>query len=305
MNISVIGRGSWGEALSSLLIENGHSVKSWRRGLDMETELEGSEAFVFAVPSQYFREVLEKASPFIPEKAIVINAAKGIEIGSHKRLSEIASELRPDFRYVALSGPSHSEEVIIKMPTMITAASLDKEAALITQDIFMNDYFRVYTNHDLKGVELGGALKNVIAVVTGIMDGLGYGDNTRAAMMTRGHTEIMRLGVKLGADSHTFAGRSGMGDLIVTCGSMHSRNRRCGVLIGQGKSPKEAEAEIGMEVEGIYTAVAARELATDFCVDMPMTTALCKIIDGKLSPADAAQSLMTRTRKHENEDIFR
>jgi len=303
--VAVIGAGSWGRALSVLLKENGYEAAQWTRKDDIKAVIEGSRAFVFSVPAQSFREVFTKASDFLPEKALVINAAKGIEIGSDMRLSQIAEEIRPDVRYVALSGPSHAEEVERLQYTFVTAASEDHEAALLTQDIFMNQYFRVYTNSDLTGVELGGALKNVIAVATGILDGLGYGDNFRAAIMTRGLTEMTRIGIKLGADPNTFSGLTGMGDLIVTCLSMHSRNRRCGILIGQGANPKEAEKLIGMVVEGLYTARAVKELAADYGIEVPITEALCDIMDGKVSPKDALASLMIRSRKCENEDILK
>lgn len=190
------------------------------------------------------------------------------------------------------------------MPTTVTVASPDRNLAEEAQDIFMNDYFRIYTNDDVAGVELGGSLKNIIALGAGISDGLGYGDNAKAAMMTRGMTEITRLGVKMGADARTFSGLSGIGDLIVTCTSMHSRNRRCGIMIGEGMNPKDATEKVGMVVEGIYTTDAAYRLAKKVGVEMPITEAIYGVINGELAAADAVSMLMSRSRKHENEDIL-
>ena len=199
---------------------------------------------LFGVPAQHFRVAFQKALALMPEDALIVNVAKGIEQASLQRMSEIAYSVKPGIKYVVLSGPSHAEEVGREMPTTVAVASKDMDLARQVQDIFMNDFFRIYTNDDVAGLELGGSLKNIIALGAGIADGLGYGDNAKAAMMTRGIVEMTRLGVKLGARPETFSGLSGVGDLIVTCCSMHSRNRRCGILIGQGKDPKEAVKEV-------------------------------------------------------------
>jgi glycerol-3-phosphate dehydrogenase (NAD(P)+) len=326
--VAVIGAGSWGTAAAKLLAENGHDVAIWDRNLDrlvemaekhenskylpgvelpdfsycpeLEMALDGADAAVFGIPAQHFREVLKAAAPYIEPGTILVNLAKGIERGTLKTMSEVAAEIAPHVPYVALSGPSHAEEIARRLPASVTASSDDPEAAKEVQDIFMNDNFRVYTNPDLTGIELGGALKNIIALGAGISDGLGYGDSAKAAMITRGLTEISRLGISLGADPASFAGLSGMGDLIVTCCSQHSRNRRCGLLIGQGMKPEEAVEAVGMVVEGFYTADAAWELAKKQGVEMPITEAICRLIHGELSAEEAVKSLMTRSRKSES-----
>ena len=259
---------------------------------------------MFSVPAQHFRSAFEDALMYLPSDALIVNVAKGIEQKSLKRMSEIAFSLKKDAHYVVLSGPSHAEEVGRGMPTTVAVASPQIEYAEEAQDIFMNDFLRIYTNDDVAGVELGGSLKNIIALGAGISDGLGYGDNAKAAMMTRGITEITRLGVKLGALPITFSGLSGIGDLIVTCTSMHSRNRRCGIMIGEGMDPQEATEKVGMVVEGIYTTDAAYRLAKSVGVEMPITEAIYKIINGELPAKDAVGMLMARSRKHENEDLF-
>jgi len=233
---------------------------------------------------------------------VLVNVAKGIEQKSLKRLSEIAEEAIPGVKYVVLSGPSHAEEVGRLMPTTIVAAAEDLELAEYVQDIFMTEALRIYTNTDVVGVELGGALKNIIALGAGISDGMGFGDNAKAALMTRGMTEMSRLGVALGASEETFAGLTGMGDLIVTCTSMHSRNRRCGIMIGEGMEPAEATKRIGMVVEGMFTAEAAYELANKVGVEMPITEAIYGVIQGTVNAREAVTALMTRQRKHEKED---
>ena len=215
---------------------------------------------------------------------VLVNVAKGIEQKSLKRLSEIAYEKLPNARYVVLSGPSHAEEVGRLMPTTLVAASEEKELAEYIQDVFMSDRLRIYTNSDVTGVELGGALKNIIALGAGISDGMGYGDNAKAALMTRGITEIARLGVQLGASLSTFSGLTGIGDLIVTCTSMHSRNRRCGIMIGEGMKPSEAVKKVGMVVEGIYTTEAAYELAQKVGVEMPITEQIYHVINEPPTP---------------------
>lgn len=331
-NIAVMGAGSWGTALAATLGRNGHTVRMWdidqahladikehrenRRflpgvflpeGVDVSPErdeiLAQADLVLFSVPAQHFRQAFSQAMGHLPENALVVNVAKGIEQQSLQRMSEIAFSLRPELRYVVLSGPSHAEEVGRGMPTTVAVASTDRSWAEEAQDIFMNDYLRIYTNDDVAGVELGGSLKNIIALGAGISDGLGYGDNAKAAMMTRGMTEITRLGVRLGADPITFSGLSGIGDLIVTCTSVHSRNRRCGMMIGQGMPPAEAVEKVGMVVEGMYTTDAAYRLAQKVHVEMPITEAIYRVISGDLPARDAVGMLMSRSRKHENEDL--
>ncbi len=328
---AVIGAGSWGTAVAKLLAENGHEVSLWDRNLERLMEMaetrenkkylpgvalpdfsyapeidmavEDAEIVIFGIPAQHFREVLRQAAPYLREDALVINLAKGIERGSLKRMSEIAAETVPGIRYVALSGPSHAEEIARRLPASVSVASADPADAKEAQDLLMNEYFRVYTNSDLVGIELGGALKNIIALGAGISDGLGYGDSAKAAMMTRGIAEIGRLGVSLGAEVSSFAGLSGIGDLIVTCCSQHSRNRRCGLLIGGGMSPEAAVEQVGMVVEGFYTADAAYELAKRQGVEMPITEAIYRLIHGELTAEEAVKSLMSRSKKAENQGI--
>lgn len=331
--IAVMGAGSWGTALAVTLAGNGHRVSMWDINQahlkDMENDrenkrflpgvplpdgvriseskepiLKNADVVLFSVPAQHFRSAFEDALMYLPSDALIVNVAKGIEQKSLKRMSEIAFSLKKDAHYVVLSGPSHAEEVGRGMPTTVAVASPQIEYAEEAQDIFMNDFLRIYTNDDVAGVELGGSLKNIIALGAGISDGLGYGDNAKAAMMTRGITEITRLGVKLGALPITFSGLSGIGDLIVTCTSMHSRNRRCGIMIGEGMDPQEATEKVGMVVEGIYTTDAAYRLAKSVGVEMPITEAIYKIINGELPAKDAVGMLMARSRKHENEDLF-
>ncbi|WP_331669532.1 NAD(P)H-dependent glycerol-3-phosphate dehydrogenase [Emergencia timonensis] len=237
--------------------------------------------------------------PYLTDDMVVVNVAKGIEQGTLMRLSEIAYALKPDVKYVVLSGPSHAEEVGKALPTTVAVASKDMELAEYIQDIFMTDRFRVYTNDDVCGVELGGALKNIIALGAGISDGIGFGDNAKAALMTRGITEMCRLGVKLGADIATFSGLTGIGDLIVTCTSMHSRNRRCGIMIGEGIKPSEAVEKVGMVVEGMFTAEAAYELAKRVGVEMPITECIYECINERISAKDAVDMLMGRDKKNE------
>lgn len=301
MKICVVGAGSFGRALAGLLGEKWgeDSVCLWKRGDDFAPLLCGADFAVYAVPAQAFREVFAASMDCLSPKTIVINVAKGIELNSLKRLSQIADELRPETCYVALSGPSHAEEIQLGLPTTVTVCSEDEEAALKAQDLFMTENFRVYTGSDMAGTEVGGAVKNVIALAAGISDGLGFGDNTKAALMTRGMAEITRLGVALGARPETFLGLTGFGDLIVTCTSMHSRNRRCGILLGQGVPASDAIAQIGMVVEGASTARSALCLAEKLRVDMPITEAVCAILDGKASPKETVCRLMTRERKPE------
>jgi len=327
-NIGVIGAGSWGTALAITLSDKGHKVKIWDLNAEHLAECEknrenvrylpgikfgenlttaptpeetikGADVVVFSAPAQHFRSALTSAIPFLTENMVLVNVAKGIEQKTLKRMSEIADELLPQAKYVVLSGPSHAEEVGLKLPTTVAVASKDMALAEYIQDVFITDHFRVYTNHDVIGVELGGALKNIIALAAGISDGMGFGDNAKAAMMTRGMVEMARLGVALGGEASTFWGLTGMGDLIVTCTSMHSRNRRCGILIGQGMKPADAVKEVGMVVEGMYTAEAAYELSHKVGVEMPFTDRIYKVIQGEMDAKTAANELMTRERKHE------
>jgi glycerol-3-phosphate dehydrogenase (NAD(P)+) len=331
--IAVLGGGSWGTAVAMSLAAKGMAVSLWDideshtramirdrenkkflpgapfpPSLTVYTEeaeaVEGSEVVIFAVPAQFFRSALETAKPLLNSEMIIVNVAKGIETGSLCRLSEIAASLIPDNRYVVVSGPSHAEEVCKGMPTTLVAASEDRAAAELIQDLFISDVLRVYTNDDVTGVELGGALKNIIALGAGICDGLGYGDNAKAALMTRGLAEIKRLGTAMGADPMTFSGLSGIGDLIVTCTSMHSRNRRCGIMIGQGTETQEAIESVGMVVEGIYTCEAAYEMAKKYGVEMPIVTGIYQILNENKNAGEAVRELMTRKRKHEAEPDF-
>ncbi|MBQ9060509.1 MAG: NAD(P)H-dependent glycerol-3-phosphate dehydrogenase [Firmicutes bacterium] len=326
--IGVIGAGSWGTALATVLAGKGCSVRifdvdeqhlrrmeSSRENTDYlpgvelsenisfaysnEEAIKGADVVLFSAPAQHFRSAAEAAKPFITEDMLIINVAKGIERGTHKRLSQIARDLFDMDHYVVLSGPSHAEEVGRRMPTTVAVASRNIASAEAIQDLFMTDRFRVYTSNDVVGLELGGALKNIIALGAGISDGMGFGDNAKAALMTRGLAEIMRLGEKLGAEKETFGGLAGTGDLIVTCCSMHSRNRRCGFLIGEGMAPEAAVKEVGMVVEGMFTAEAAYELAKEVGVEMPITDAIYKVTRGELTASEAIELLMGRDKKHE------
>jgi glycerol-3-phosphate dehydrogenase (NAD(P)+) len=331
--ITVLGAGSWGTALSISLSSNGNSLKLWGRNSqeldeikdsrenkkylpgiklgenvlivkDIQEAMENSNIIVCSIGSQSIRSLMQLIKPFVKEGCIIVNTAKGIERGTHMRLSQVVNFEVPKAKYVVLSGPSHAEEVSRGMPTTLVAASDNILIAERIQDLFMSNRLRVYTNPDVIGVELGGALKNIIALGAGISDGMGFGDNAKAAMMTRGITEISRLGIKMGAKQATFSGLSGIGDLIVTCTSMHSRNRRCGMLIGQGVSPKEAIKEIGMVVEGVFTAEAAYELSKEMNVELPITEQIYHVLKEEISAKDAVIKLMGRGKKHEQEEIF-
>lgn len=331
--ISIIGAGSWGTALSVLLAKSGHSVSMWsylkqevdminttREHLhklpgvvvpegvictnDLEEALDDTSAVVMVIPSQTVRNNAKDISRYIKDGDVVVCCAKGLEEGTGLRMSEVIGQEIPQAQVAVLSGPSHAEEVARDIPTAIVAASEKKEVAEYVQDIFMTPKFRVYTNPDITGVELGGALKNIIALCAGISDGLGFGDNTKAALMTRGMTEITRLGASMGASANTFAGLTGVGDLIVTCTSMHSRNRRAGMLIGQGKPVKEAIEEVKMVVEGVTTARAAYELAGKMGISMPITAEACNVLFNGKNPKQAVVDLMMRDRKHEMEKDY-
>ena len=334
--IAIIGAGSWGTGIGVSLANNGHDIRLWGvpedelRDLEAHREnrrylpgvalpdklrvvftrqevLDGAEVVVFAVPSQHFRSALEEAAPYLKPDTTIVNVAKGIEQGTLKLQSEIAEQVLPADgvgRYVVLSGPSHAEEVGRSLPTTVVAAAYEREVAEKIQDIFMSENLRIYTSTDVRGVELGGALKNVIALGAGISDGLGFGDNTKAALMTRGLVEISRLGVAMGAQEETFSGLAGIGDLIVTCTSMHSRNRRCGIMIGEGVPPSEAIARIGMVVEGVYTAEAAYAMAQKLEVSMPLTEHIYAVLHGGMNARKAVESLMSRSKKHERAEVF-
>lgn len=329
--VAVLGSGGWGLALSMMAQKCGHNVMVWSLfpeeiellkrerehkkllpgiklpdGIDFTSKLEdiaGAKLVVLAVPSFAVRNAARLAGPHLSRGAVVVNVAKGLESGTNKRLSVVVTEELGDVRLVQLSGPSHAEEVARELPTACVAASADRDAAELVQDSFMNPVFRLYTSPDLVGVELGGALKNVIALAVGISDGMGYGDNTKSALMTRGITEITRLGTELGGRRETFGGLSGIGDLIVTCTSMHSRNRRAGILIGQGLSPEEAVGQIGT-VEGHRTAPAAYELAKTMGVDMPIINEVYSVLFEGKSPGTAIVDLMTRRKTHETEYLW-
>jgi glycerol-3-phosphate dehydrogenase (NAD(P)+) len=330
--IAVVGAGSWGTALATVLDSKGIKLNLWIReedlletvketrenvlylpGVklgeninpmgDMEESIKGCETIIFAVPSHALRNVVKTLAPSIKSDQRLVNVAKGLDPGTLKRLSEVIREALPDNKVAAVSGPSHAEEVGRGMPTTVVAACPDRKMAEYVQDLFMAPAFRVYTNPDIIGVEMGGALKNVIALGAGISDGLGYGDNTKAALMTRGIVEIARLGVKMGAKSTTFAGLSGIGDLIVTCTSMHSRNRRAGIEIGQGKSLDEVLGGTRMVVEGVKATQAAYELSVLHGIDMPITKEIYKVLFEGADVKKSVDNLMLRTKTHEAEEI--
>ena len=267
--------------------------------------LADSELVVVATPSFAVRETARKAAPLLRQDAVVVSVAKGIEKDTALCLTQIIEEeLKGKGRVVALSGPSHAEEVGRRVPTGCVAASTDMAAAELVQDVFMSPRFRVYTNSDVLGVELGAALKNVLALCCGVSDGMGLGDNTKALLMTRGMTEMARLGVALGGRKETFAGLSGMGDLIVTCTSMHSRNRRCGILVGQGKSVEEAMKEVGATVEGYYAALSAHQLAEKAGVEMPICECAYRVLYEGHSVQEVVGALMSRNKKREVDESW-
>lgn len=332
MQIAVLGSGGWGTALAMVLHENGHRVKLWSYTQEetqrLQRERENSllpgvalpealeltddlscvrdcEAVVMATPSFAVRETARKLSPLLRPGTVVISVSKGIEKESSLTMTQvIEEELGSGYAVVALSGPSHAEEVGRRIPTAVVSASRDRAAAELVQELFMNERLRVYASDDVLGVQLAAALKNVIALCAGCCDGMGYGDNTKAMLMTRGLTEIARLGEALGGRKETFAGLAGVGDLIVTCTSMHSRNRRCGILIGQGVAPEEAVREIGAVVEGYYAAASARELADKTGVEMPIVQAACQVLYQGRNPRTVVTELMTRAKKHESEQSW-
>ncbi len=274
-------------------------------GISLTTDLsviDDSDLVLFAIPSAYVRDTCKKVSPHLKPGTVVLNAGKGIEEDTYKLMSTVFAEELPQATYVVLTGPSHAEEVGRNIPTSVVAASSSATAAYLVQEWFSSPTFRVYINDDVTGCELGGALKNVIALCAGISDGLGYGDNTKAMLMTRGLHEIERLGQALGSRANTFAGLTGLGDLIVTCTSMHSRNRRAGILIGQGVNPADAVAQVGT-VEGYYCCHAAYGLAQRYDVEMPITEALYSVLYEDANVRDAVQTLLDRPKRHEYEKL--
>ncbi len=326
--IGVIGAGSWGTALTVTLSNKGHEVKVFDKDEELirslrserenirylpgvkipdtvrfadstEEALADAEVILFVVPTQVFRKALAEAIPYITDDKIVVNVAKGIEQGSLMRMSEIAAEKGITDNYCVLSGPSHAEEVGIGLLTTVVATSSSLRTAERVQEIFSTDFLRIYTGDDIIGAELGGALKNIIALGAGITDGMGCGDNTKAALMTRGLAEIKRLGVALGARAETFSGLTGVGDLIVTCTSMHSRNRRCGIMIGEGMDPQEATEKVGMIVEGMFTTEAAYDLSRKVGVEMPITEGIYEVINGRKDARTALLDLMARKNRPE------
>jgi len=333
MNISVIGAGSWGTALCVLLAEKGMPITLWARkdelrreilqtkenreylpGVtigshifvtsDLEEAVRDKDFLVLAVPSHAVRELCTGINPFLKQNATLINVAKGLEVESLKRLSQVMEDtLSPDCKIAVLSGPNHAEEVGQFIPTAAVVASPDEDTAKIVQDIFMASSFRVYTNTDVKGVELGGALKNVIAIAAGICEGLGFGDNTKATIITRGLAEITRLGVAMGAKSRTFSGLTGVGDLFVTCMSSHSRNRFVGLMLAQKKSLEEITSSMKMVAEGIKSTRAVHRLAQIYEVPMPISAEVHNILFRGVDPGAAASNLMKRERTIEIEDI--
>lgn len=327
-SIGVVGAGSFGSAISNILVHNGHEVTLYGRNSELMAELrqtgvnrrylpgavlsdritytdslkaacENKDIVVFAVPAQQFRGVAEAAAGFITKNTVLVNLAKGIEQGTLDRMSEIAAEVLKGLRYVVLSGPSHAEELVKNNPASLVAASEDKASALMIQEVFSNDKLRVYSDYDVTGVEIGGAIKNVYAIATGISDGMGFGVNAKAALMTRAVHELSKLGVAIGAEQTTFAGLSGIGDLMVTCDSDLSRNRRFGRMIGEGLSIEEAISKVGSVVEGYYTTSAAKELAARYGVECPIIDVTSEMLEGRITPDEAMKLLMGREQKEE------
>ena len=329
--IGIIGSGTWGTALTIHLAEMGHDTILWSAfkeeieniaashrhinlpnaeipqnvsfTADLETAMEDRDLLVLAVPSIFTRETARKMKQYIKKGQLVLNVAKGIEEDSLKTQSDITEEELPEAEVAVLSGPSHAEEVSARMPTAVVVGAHDRKTAETIRSMFMNPVFRVYISPDIKGIEVGGSLKNVIALAAGMAAGLGYGDNTAAALMTRGITELGRLGQAMGSAPETFYGLAGMGDLIVTCASKHSRNRRAGVLIGQGMTADEAMKEVKMVVEGVYSAKAAMQLAEKYKVDMPIVAEVNRILFEGGSASDAVANLMCRDKQSENPNL--
>ena len=331
--VGVLGAGSWGTALSVLLHDNGHQVTVWSidenevkmlkekrehelklPGVklaedmvitgDMEEAIRGKDFLVLAVPSPYTRSTARNMKPFVAEGQIIVDVAKGIEESTLMTLSRQIEEELPQADVAVLSGPSHAEEVGRRLPTTCVIGAKTRKTAEYLQSMFINRVFRVYTSPDILGIELGGSLKNVIALAAGIADGLGYGDNTKAALITRGIAEIARLGVKMGGKIESFTGLTGIGDLIVTCASVHSRNRKAGYLIGKGMTMQEAMDEVKMVVEGVYSAKAAAKLAEKYEVSMPIVEEVNNVLFKGKSPAQAVDDLMQRESRSENQSLI-
>lgn len=331
-NIGIIGAGSWGTALAWLLSNNGSRVTVWsvieeeiqmlKDGreqkdklpgvilpadmeftTDLASAVEGKDMLVLAVPSPYTRSTAAKMAPYVKSGQKIINVAKGIEESTLMTLSEIIEEEIPQAETAVLSGPSHAEEVGKGIPTTIVVGAKNRQTAEFLQNLFMSPVFRVYISSDVMGIEIGAALKNVVALAAGMADGLGYGDNTKAALITRGIAEIARLGISMGGRIETFYGLTGIGDLIVTCASMHSRNRRAGILIGKGASMEEAMKEVKMVVEGVYSAKAGYALSQKYGVSMPIVEQVNRILFEGMPASDAVKELMLRDKKVENIDL--
>ena len=331
-NVGVLGAGSWGTALSVLLLDNGHQVTVWSidenevnmlnekrehelklPGVklpddmvitgNMRSAIQGKDFLVLAVPSPFTRSTARKMSPMVAEGQIIVDVAKGIEESTLMTLSRQIEQEIPQADVAVLSGPSHAEEVGRRLPTTCVIGAKTRKTAEYLQSMFISNVFRVYTSPDILGIELGGSLKNVIALAAGIADGLGYGDNTKAALITRGIAEIARLGVKMGGKIESFTGLTGIGDLIVTCASVHSRNRKAGYLIGQGMSMQEAMDEVKMVVEGVYSAKAAAKLAKEYDVSMPIVEEVNAVLFEGKSPAEAVNDLMMRESRSENRSL--
>lgn len=332
MKIGILGAGSWGIALTALLASNGHDVTVWSidkneidmlktyrehktklpgivisENVDFTTEagdaVRGADMLVMVVPSPFIRSTAKTIAPFVENGQLIVNVSKGIEESTLMTLTDVIKDEIPCANVGVLSGPSHAEEVGKRLPTTVVVSAYDEKTALFIQDAFMTDFFRVYTSPDMIGIELGGALKNVIALAAGMADGLGCGDNTKAALITRGIAEITRLGVAMGGQLETFSGLSGIGDLIVTCASKHSRNRKAGFLMGQGKSYKEAMDEVKMVVEGVYSAKAALMLSKKYNVEMPIVEIINKVLFEDYNTADAMKDLLTRNRTSESKSL--
>ncbi|WP_026503737.1 NAD(P)H-dependent glycerol-3-phosphate dehydrogenase [Butyrivibrio sp. NC3005] len=331
--VGIIGAGSWGMALAYLMSNNGHDVTVWSRTkenveilsrehenkeklpgvilpddvkftFDLIEAIKDKKIIVLVVPSAHVRKTVEQMKPYLKDDQIIVNCAKGIEESSLLVMSQVIRDVLgndfPKKNIAVLSGPSHAEEVGKGLPTLIVIGAFSESVARFLQNAFMNKTFRVYISPDMKGIEIGAALKNVIALASGIADGLGYGDNTKAAIITRGIAEITRLGLAAGGQPETFSGLTGMGDLIVTCASMHSRNRRAGILIGQGKSLEETQKEVHMVVEGAFSAKAALKLAKVYDVEMPIVEQVCEVLFYGKKASEAVEELMLRDKKIES-----
>ncbi len=331
--VSILGAGAWGTAIGILLAQNGHDVLIWsalksevellrnERELkdklpgailpdsieitdNLEESLKGMDLVVFAVASPFVRKTANIARPFVADNQIIVNVAKGIEESTLFTLTDILKEEIPNADIAVLSGPSHAEEVSRGIPTTCVVGADSKKTACFIQDVFMSERFRVYTSPDVIGIELGGSLKNVIALAAGVVDGLGYGDNTKAALMTRGIAEISRLGVAMGGKMETFSGLSGVGDLFVTCTSLHSRNRKAGYLIGKGYTMEDAMKEVNQIVEGVFSAKAALSLAQKFNIEMPIVEQINLVLFENKSAEDAVNDLLLRDKRREYSELI-